>query len=29
MNKECDYSAAYIDIETDSGLHGQGMTFST
>lgn len=28
MNKECDYSAAYIDIETDTGLRGQGMTFS-
>lgn len=28
MNKECDYSAAYIDVETDTGLHAQGMTFS-
>jgi hypothetical protein len=28
MNKECDYSAAYIDIRTSSELKGQGMTFS-
>ena len=28
MNKECDYSAAYIEINTSSGLKGQGMTFS-
>lgn len=28
MNKECDYSAAYIEITTDGDLKGQGMTFS-
>ena len=28
MNKECDYSAAYIEINTSSDLKGQGMTFS-
>jgi hypothetical protein len=28
MNKECDYSAAYIEINTTNGLKGQGMTFS-
>jgi hypothetical protein len=27
-NKECDYSAAYIIIETNTDLKGQGMTFS-
>lgn len=28
MNKECDYSAAYIVLHTSSDLKGQGMTFS-
>lgn len=28
MNKECDYSAAYVVLETDTGLQGHGMTFS-
>lgn len=28
MNKECDYSAAYIIVHTDAGLEGRGMTFS-
>ncbi|KAI9638569.1 putative mandelate racemase/muconate lactonizing enzyme [Dioszegia hungarica] len=28
MNKECDYSAAYIEIHTDGDLKGQGMTFT-
>lgn len=27
-NKECDYSAAYIELTTSSDLKGQGMTFS-
>ncbi|KAK8869975.1 hypothetical protein IAR55_000545 [Kwoniella newhampshirensis] len=28
MNKECDYSAAYIVVKTDGDLKGQGMTFT-
>ncbi|WOO81042.1 L-galactonate dehydratase [Vanrija pseudolonga] len=28
MNKECDYSAAYIIVHTDAGLEGRGMTFT-
>ncbi|WVF72423.1 hypothetical protein IAT40_007238 [Kwoniella sp. CBS 6097] len=28
MNKECDYSAAYIVLKTNSDLKGQGMTFT-
>lgn len=28
MNKECDYSAAYVEIHTSGDLTGQGMTFS-
>ncbi|OWZ61029.1 hypothetical protein AYX15_06747, partial [Cryptococcus neoformans] len=28
MNKECDYSAAYIVVKTNSDLKGQGMTFT-
>jgi hypothetical protein len=28
-NKECDYSAAYVVLNTSSDLKGQGMTFST
>ena len=28
MNKECDYSAAYIVLHTSGDLKGQGMTFS-
>lgn len=28
MNKECDYSAAYVILKTDTGLEGRGMTFS-
>ncbi|WRT66923.1 uncharacterized protein IL334_003888 [Kwoniella shivajii] len=28
MNKECDYSAAYIVLKTNSDLEGQGMTFT-
>lgn len=28
MNKECDYSAAYIVLNTSSDLKGQGMTFT-
>ncbi|GHJ90170.1 hypothetical protein NliqN6_6572 [Naganishia liquefaciens] len=28
MNKECDYSAAYIVLHTSSDLKGQGMTFT-
>ena len=28
MNKECDYSAAYVEIHTSGDLKGQGMTFS-
>ncbi|ORX39717.1 putative mandelate racemase/muconate lactonizing enzyme [Kockovaella imperatae] len=28
MNKECDYSAAYIVIKTSGELQGQGMTFT-
>ncbi|KAF5102523.1 hypothetical protein DV451_001816 [Geotrichum candidum] len=28
MNKMCDYSAAYVVLHTDSGIHGHGMTFT-
>ncbi|GFZ46285.1 L-galactonate dehydratase [Saitozyma sp. JCM 24511] len=28
MNKECDYSAAYIVVNTNGDLKGQGMTFT-
>ena len=28
MNPEPDYSAAYVEIETDSGARGQGLTFT-
>ncbi|QRV75950.1 enolase C-terminal domain-like protein [Ceratobasidium sp. AG-Ba] len=28
MNKECDYSSAYIELYTSEGLKGQGMTFT-
>ena len=28
MNPEPDYSAAYVELETDSGVRGQGLTFT-
>ncbi|KAK1924728.1 putative mandelate racemase/muconate lactonizing enzyme [Papiliotrema laurentii] len=28
MNKECDYSAAYVVLKTNTDLKGQGMTFT-
>ena len=28
MNPEPDYSAAYVELETDSGARGQGLTFT-
>lgn len=28
MNKECDYSAAYVTLTTSDGLEANGMSFS-
>lgn len=28
MNKECDYSAAYVTLTTSDGLEANGMTFT-